>query len=209
MVSRAVSENKKNEIPPLASLFGQTLTVALTNAIPLYGVIKMGWNAFALVLLFILEGVTVLFSDTIKHLFDKGTRKTQNIVAFEYAFILFYGVFAILVFGPYDSLEAAVADRFRLVGALFSSEIRTPLFSLIFMRLMRLIHDLADSGAFGGKRRRKLQLDGGGWIFLLFFAVMLAPLVAKTSPNPMGGLIALVVLKTLGEIFAVWAVKIK
>ena len=79
----------------------------------------------------------------------------------------------------------------------------------MFMRLVRLGQDLVDSGTFGGKVRRKLQLDGGGWMILLFFAVMLAPLIARSGPNPTGGLAALVILKTLGEVFGVWAVRIR
>jgi len=46
-------------------------------------------------------------------------------------------------------------------------------------------------------------------MFLLFFAVMCAPFVARSAPNPMGGLAALVVIKTLGEVFAVRTVRIK
>jgi hypothetical protein len=107
---------------------------------------------------------------------------------------------------PYESLESAITDRFRLVRALFSGELRKPLVAVVFMRLA---HDLVDSNAFGGRVRRKLRLDGGGWMFLLFFAVMCAPFLARSGPNPMGGLAALVVLKTLGEVLAVWAARIK
>jgi hypothetical protein len=43
----------------------------------------------------------------------------------------------------------------------------------------------------------------------LFFAVMPAPLIARSGPNPAGGLAALVILKTLGEVFAAWAGRIR
>jgi hypothetical protein len=46
-------------------------------------------------------------------------------------------------------------------------------------------------------------------MFLLFFAVILAPLIARSGPNPTGGLAALVILKTLGEVSAVWSVRIR
>jgi hypothetical protein len=87
--------------------------------------------------------------------------------------------------------------------------LRNSLAALVFMRLVRLGQDLSDAGGFGGRVRRKLQLEGGGWMLLLFFAVMLAPLIAKSGPNPAGGLAALVILKTLGEVLAVWAVRIR
>jgi hypothetical protein len=43
----------------------------------------------------------------------------------------------------------------------------------------------------------------------LFFALMLAPLIARSGPNPAGGLAVLVILKTLGKVFAVWAGRIR
>ena len=77
------------------------------------------------------------------------------------------------------------------------------------MRLVRLGHDLLDAGSFGGKVRRNLQLDGGVWMLMLFFAVMLAPMIARSGPNPTGGLAALVILKILGELLEVWASQIE
>ena len=210
---KAIHKVKPNlpsvDTTPLSTLIGRTVTIILTNAIPLFGVIRLGWNTAALVFLFVLEGIVVYFSDVIKYHFGRVVGTKHIILVFECIFIFFFGFFAMLVFGPYESLEAAVSDRFRLIGNLFFRELPKPLMGLVFMRLVRLVHDLADSAAFGGRVRRKLQLDGGGWMFLLFFAVMCAPFVARSAPNPMGGLAALVVLKTLGEVLAVWAVKIK
>ncbi len=195
-------------VPPLYTLISRTVFVVLTNMVTLNGVARLGWNAVPLVLMFIMEGVMVLFTDFIKHLFDKGRKDTKVGFVFECVFILFYGFFASLVFGPYDSLQSAVDDGFHLQRELISGELRLSLAALLFMRLVRLGHDLVDSGIFGGKVRRKLQLEGGSWMLLLFFAVMLAPLIAKSGPNPAGGLAALVILKTLGEVFGVWAVRI-
>lgn len=195
--------------PPLSTLIGRTVFVVLTNLVSLNGVVRLGWNAHPLVLLFILEAVTVLFSDFIKHRFDKGGKATKGIFPLECAFILFFGFFAAIVFGPYDSLQSAMDDGFRIQRTLISGELFLPLTALVFMRLVRLGQDLFDSGSFGGKVRRKLQLDGGGWMMLLFFAVILAPLIARSKPNPAGGLAALVILKILGELLGVWASRIE
>ncbi|MBI5582723.1 MAG: hypothetical protein HY892_02770 [Deltaproteobacteria bacterium] len=199
----------KGNVPPRSSLIIRSVFVVLTNMVVLDGVIRLGWNAVPLVLMFILEGVAVLVTDFVKYFFDKDKPKIRTIFVIECGFILFYGFFASLVFGPYASLQAAVDDGFRLQRTMIAGELLTPLAGLFFMRLVRLGHDLVDSGAFGGKVRRKLQLDGGGWMFLLFFAVMLAPLVARSGPNPTGGLVALVILKTLGELLGVWASRIE
>jgi hypothetical protein len=183
--------------------------VVLTNLVVLDGVVRLGWNAVPLVLMFILEGGVVLVTDFVKYLFDQDKNKTRTIFVIECGFILFYGFFASLVFGPYGSLQSAVDDGFRLQRTMIAGELLTPLAGLFFMRLVRLGHDLVDSGAFGGKVRRNLQLNGGGYMFLLFFAVILAPLIARSGPNPTGGLAALVILKTLGELLGVWASRIE
>ena len=195
--------------PPLSTLIVRSFFVVLTNLVVLDGVVRLGWNAAPLVLVFILEGVVVLFTDFIKVLFAQDGKKTRTVFVIECGFILLYGFFASLVFGPYDSLQSAVDDGFRIQRGLISGELRNSLAALFFTRLVRLGHDLWDSGAFGGKVRRKLQLDGGGWMFLLFFAVILAPLIARSGPNPTGGLAALVILKILGELLGVWALRIE
>jgi len=193
----------------VSSMIGRTVTVMLTNAIPLIGVVRLGWNASALVLLFVSEGVIVLLSDFIKRGSGRIAGKQRPALFFEFVFILFFGFFAMIAFGPYESLEAAVTDGFRRFGVLLSGELSKPLMGIVFMRLVRLVHDLVDSGVFGGRVRRKLQYDGGGWMLLLFFAVMCTPFIARSGPNPVAGLAALVVLKTLGEVLAVWLVRIK
>ncbi len=201
-------KDSHRDAPSLFTSISRSISIILTNLVTLNGVTRLGWNAVPLVLMFILEGVIVLFMDFIKRLFNKGGKDTKDIFPIECGFILLYGFFALIAFGPYDSLQSAMDDGFRLQRVLISGELRLPLAALFFMRLVRLGHDLVDSGAFGGKIRRKLQLEGGGWMLLLFFAVMLAPLIARSGPNPAGGLAALVILKILGEIFSVWAVRI-
>lgn len=209
MVGRKGPQAPSGNAPPLSTLIARTVLVVLTNLVPLNGVVRLGWNAVSLVLMYILEGVAVLFTDFIKRLFDQSGKDTKVVFVMECAFILFFGFFASLVFGPYDSLRSAVADGFHRQRGLISGELRNSLAALVFMRLVRLGQDLTASGAFGGKVRRKLQLSGGSWMLLLFFAVLLAPLIARSGPNPAGGLAALVILKTLGEVFAIWAVRIQ
>jgi len=195
-----VIKNSKDLVP----LIGQALAVLLSNAVPVYGVLRLGWDSRALVLLFVLEGAIVLLTDFIRVGTGKCRAPAKRVLFFETVFILFFGFFAMLVFGPYESLEEVVSDGFRLTGAI-AARIGKPLMLIAFFRLVRLSQDLFSSGWWGGRGRRRLELQGGGWMLLLFFAVMTAPFIAKAGPNPKGGLVVLVLLKTLGECFAVWA----
>jgi hypothetical protein len=195
-----VIKNSTEFIP----LIGQTLVVLLSNAVPVYGVLRLGWDSTALVLLFVLEGVIVLFTDFIRVRTGRCRVDAKRVLFFEAVFILFFGFFAMLVFGPYESLEQAASDGFRLAGEI-AARIAKPLMLIAFFRLMRLGQDLFASGFPGRMGKRRLELQGGGWMLLLFFAVMTAPFIAKAGPNPKGGLFVLVLLKALGESLAVWA----
>lgn len=193
---------------PLYTLFLRTLAIVLTNLISMNGVVRLGWNAVPLVLMFILEGLVVLVTDFIKLLFSQDRKGTKFVFNFECLFIIFYGFFASIVFGPYDSLQSSIEDGFHFQWVLISGTLLNPLSGLFIMRLIRLGYDLMDSGVFGGRVQRKLELDGGRLMLLLFFATMLAPLLTISGPNPLGGLVALVILKTCGELFEVWSVRI-
>jgi hypothetical protein len=193
----------------IRTLIGDSCGVVLSNAIPAYGVVFWNWAPFSLIALYILEGVVVLAGDYVKALFRKRVglveanfQKTPgNLLFFETVFILFFGSFAVMVFGPGEEFGIG----FITIGKLLSGELKTPLLYLVVIRLARLVRDIWAAGPFGLKPRAPLSLSGGGWMFLLFFAVMLAPLLARTGPNPKGGLFALVALKTAGELLGVWA----
>jgi hypothetical protein len=196
--------------PSTWDLISQTVMVLFTNTVPLYGVVKLGWNAFILVLLFILEAIVVLFADAVKTFSSKILRRDKkSILFFEGVFILFFGFFAFLVFGPSDMGAFSFAEKFHLVKSLYSTQFRVPLLIMIGFRLLRLVQDLIAGGMFGSRFfRRPLEQSGGGWMLLLCFAVFMAPFVTKTGPSAFGGLVALVVLKIMGETFGVWAVRI-
>jgi Family of unknown function (DUF6498) len=190
--------------PSLRRLLSRTLSVLASNGIILYGVAAFGWNRAGVVLLFVLEGIIIFLLDLVRLLASRDKKALGLNLFMEGAFIIFFGFFALLVFGPYESLEAMIGDGMRVIFRL-TVEVRFAVFAILFFRLVQLGQDLVAAGIFGGQVKRPLLLQGGGWMLLLFFAVMLAPVIARTGPNPTGGLIALVVLKTLGDLLAVWA----
>lgn len=190
----------------IPALISRSMMVLLTNLVPVYGVWHYGWNSFTVILLFIVEGVIVLFTDVIKRLLHVQ-KAARGVLFFEFVFIFFFGMFAILIFGR-DENSADLVETFK--SAYQSAKILPlwPVVSIFIMRLIRTAQELAGAGIMGGHIRQKVYYSGGGWMFLLFFLVMTAPFIADKSPNPYAGLIALIILKSLGEIFAVWAPRI-
>jgi len=184
----------------------QSVMIIITNMIPLYNVWYHGWSSFNLILLFIAEGAIVVLMDSIKRFFMPKNMQ-EGVLVFEVVFLSFFGFFAILVFGrdknSSDLLET-IQTSFQAVKVIQF----WPVVSILVMRLSRTIQELMASGALGGGSRKPLLYSGGGWVLQLFCLVMLAPLIADKSPNPMAGLIAIIVLKTLGEVSVLWVQRI-
>ena len=184
----------------------QSLTIIITNMIPLYKVWYHGWGSFKLILLFIAEGAIIVLMDSIKSFFiPKNMQK--GVLVFEFVFLFFFGFLTILIFGRDESssdLLETIHSSFQAAKVIEFG----PVVGILMMRLSRTIQELMASGVFGGSSRKPLFYSGGGWMLLLFFLVMTAPFIADKSPNPMTGLIAIIVLKTLGEVFMLWAQRI-
>jgi hypothetical protein len=189
-----------------AYLLSQLLMIIITNMIPLYNVLYHGWSSFRLILLFVAECAIVVLMDSIKSFFIP--KKVQEGVLFiEIVFLFFFGFLTILVFGRDENssdLLETIQSSFQAVKVIQFG----PVVGILVMRLSRTIHDLIASGVLGGGSRRPLLYSGAGWVLLLFFLVMLAPFIADKSPNPLAGLIAIIVLKTLAEVFILWARRI-
>ncbi len=183
----------------------QSVMIIITNMIPLYNVWYHGWSSFNLILLFIAEGAIVVLMDSTKHFFMPKDRQ-EGVLVFEVVFLFFFGFFAILVFGR----DKNSSDLLETIQTSFQAAKVIqfwPVVCILVMRLSRTIQELMASGVLGGGRK-PLLYSGGGWVLQLFFLVMLTPFIADKSPNPMAGLIAIIVLKTLGEVSMPWVQRI-
>jgi hypothetical protein len=190
--------------PTAAGLFFQSLFVILTNLIPFYGVMRLGWDSFALIVLYIAEGIVVFLTDLLKSAWVvKSYSEKRTILTFELVFICFFGFFAILVFGrdPDSSdLIETIHTAFRGLAMISLG----PILIMVAMRLLRTAHEVFEARYRSGGEGRSLHFSGGGWMLLLFLLVMLAPFIADETPNPRGGLMAVVALKTLGDLIGLW-----
>jgi len=187
-------------------LLYRSCMVLLTNLIPLYGVWRLGWSSFILILLFIIEGAIVFIMDLVKRRWVT-TKEKGKVLFFEFVFITFFGFFAILIFGR----DEAAMDLIETTRSSFKAAKALPLWpvlGILLGRILRTGEELMQAGVLHGGEGKPIYFDGGGWMLLLFFLVMTAPFIADKSPNPMAGLIAVIVLKTLGELFGVWAARI-
>ncbi len=192
------------------------LTVLIINAIPMYGVFFRGWDGFSLILLYICEGLIVWVTDILKFsvkntgiTLDKNFKKSgSTILGFEFIFITFFGAFALIAFGPRESASLVLSETFIPVKDLILTELKWPLAGILIFRCQKLFQDYVAAGGFGRSASIPLCHAGGGWMILLFAVVMLVPFISGGDANPRAGLAAIVTLKTVGELFGVWAVRL-
>jgi len=208
-MANANEEIAQDQSPPLSipALSYRSFMVIMTNLIPFYGVLRLGWSSFLVILLFVIEGVVVLIMDLIKRPYVT-TQERGKILFFEIVFILFFGFFAILIFGRSED-STNLPETIRTAFQAASKLPLWPIIGILSLRLIRTGQELMDAGVFYGARGKPLYFGGGGWMLLLFFLVMTTPLVANKGPNAMAGLVAIITLKVLGELFVVWAHRIK
>lgn len=193
-----------------------TLSVIVTNSIALYGVLVKDWPSFSLLVLFIVEGVIVLGSDALKLPFrksrlfiEKNLRSSgPSIFAFECVFFGLFGFIILMALGPRQSNSLVPGEVFIPVMNLITHELQWPIVWILIIRLQRLFQDFYSAGAFQGSRGFPLSLGGGGWMFLLFFLGVLMPFLASDEPDAFAGLVALIIIKTVGEILGIWAIKL-
>ncbi|MBN1464855.1 hypothetical protein JXA02_03775 [candidate division KSB1 bacterium] len=69
-------QNGGDDKPTLSNFISRLMLIILSNIVPIYGVLRLGWDSFSLVLLFILEGVMVLVIDADHRLFP--LRRTRS-----------------------------------------------------------------------------------------------------------------------------------
>ena len=177
------------------------LSILFTNAVPIYGVVCLGWDSTSLVLVFILESLLVLVTDIAK---SRMAKPDPNALVIEIGFILFFGFFALLVYGPYDSFEGLLLEGFKPIKNIVVVQLAKPLLVIAVIRLIRLFREYRRYHSATPDKRQPLELEGGRWALLLFFVVVAAPLFAHSGPSPFGGLLALALFKTVGELLFVW-----
>jgi hypothetical protein len=172
-----------------ASLIRMLLIVVLSNAVPVVGVVYLGWSAFHLIVLLVAEAVTVLFLDFITRGLKSSAKRVEKnlrnragkVLLFETVFILFFGMFALIVYGRGSADHLSFTASFVPVWQALTGPLRWPLALVAATRIGRRFGDFRASGVFGGEAPRPLALDGGGWMLLLFFSVMLGRIPGTAS----------------------------
>lgn len=199
---------KRFGVPRGSALVMQSIWVFGFCLVPIYGVLFLGWDAFALIVLFYAEGLAALVLDAVRLLVIRARtphRFSQQLGVwiFMIVFLNFSGFFMLLFQGPHGE---DLGETLRLLfGALQVTlpEMSWPLFLMILFQLVGLLHDTMDSG-----KGHDMHLTAGPYMLLIFITPLIAALFGLFASREVVGLMVITVLRMLGQLLMVWIVPV-
>lgn len=177
--------------------------LVLLNALPLYGVLALDWQAFDLIFLYWLENWIIgafmllkILARPIKNPVEIGlVLFLVPFFAFHYGmFCTVHGVFVFALFGEdvafndndiFHSMIVLILDRQLLFGVI----------ALAIWQLIDWLRDLVEMGI-GNEGLKELTAGPYQRIFVLHFTILLSGFALIAMEEPTAGLVLLVIIKT-------------
>lgn len=189
-----------------ASLTPSLLVLLLANALPIFGVLFLGWTVFPLVLLYWLENVVVGGFNVAKLLAARpgdgvsAVTKVFLVPFFVVHFGMFtfvHGVLVFALFGPKGP------GPFHLLGAV-PQAIRTnhlgwAVISLVLSHGYSFYSNYLKNGEYRRASLNALMAQPYGRVMVLHFTVLLGGWIVMLLGSPLLALVTLVVLKTAAD----------
>ena len=177
--------------------------LVLLNALPLYGVLALDWQAFDLILLYWLENWIIggfmllkILARPLKNPAEIGLVLFLGpFFAFHYGmFCTVHGVFVFALFG--DDVVFNDSDVFRaMTSLLFDRQLVFGVLALAVWQFIDWLRDLIEMGV-GNEGLQELTKGPYQRIFVLHFTILLSGFALIAMEEPTAGLVLLVVIKT-------------
>lgn len=182
------------------------VALVLANAVPLVGVLLLGWTVFPLLLLYWLENVVVGAFNVLKMLLAKPAEPVYwagklflipfFIVHFG-GFTFVHGVLVVAFFGPkgiqpFDLLTAVPA-------AIRANELGWGLLSLIASHGFSFYWNYVKNGEYQRASLQALMGQPYGRVIVLHLTVLFGGWIVMLLGSPVGALLVLVALKTAAD----------
>ena len=180
------------------------------NALPIYGVINWGWQSFDLIFLYWLENL-IIGAFTILRMLVRPYRHSIDLVLplfFVPFFTVHYGIFCLVhgafifsLFGP-DSFTSGglTGPLLNIWPVLHHNNLLWAAASLLLLQLFDLLRDIRLHGLEFASGR-DLMVAPYRRIFVLHITILASGFALAALDEPMAGLILLVVLKTVFDIY--------
>jgi Family of unknown function (DUF6498) len=175
----------------------QILGTLAVNAIPLAGVIWLGWSVFEVLLLYWFENVAIGVAHAMRLGIATRTNnvadgwQTTSFFAMHYGIFTFvHGVFVLVYFGIVSGGLSA-----------FHGGLLLPVVSIFAWQAVQLWLDAMYSEGFKGRTPAEMMFEPYPRVFALHIAVILGGFLIGEMGSPVWALVALVVVKTLSDLF--------
>ncbi len=187
------------------------VTLLIANAVPLLGVLFLGWSIFPLLVLFWLENVIVGFINVLKMLFASPKSAGQWVAklgaipffCFHYGMFTFvHGIFVFLMFGglmmdnpefPTTGNIAQVFDFYQLWWGFLA---------LFLSHLISFIFNYIGKGEYKQTKLNELMQEPYGRVVVLHVTIILGAFLIGVFGSPIFALILLIALKTVIDVQA-------
>jgi len=193
--------------------------LVLTNMLPIYGVLVLGWDAFNIVLLYWAENLIIGFYNVLKMAFAKVEPPIANIgklftIPF---FIIHYGAFVavhgFIIFaifgkgGPSPDMHhpwpCFLIFLQLLIGVIchcwktITTDMKYVLVTLFISHGVSFVHNYLMAGEYRTIKSNDLMGQPYSRILVMHFAILIGAFLTISIGSPAGVLIVLIIIKTI------------
>ena len=185
------------------------VALLVANALPIFGVLFLGWTVFPLVLLYWLENVVVGAYNVAKLLLAKPREPVYwagklFLVPFFLVhfggFTYIHGVLVVALFGPKGTqpfdLLATIPPAIR------ANQLGWAVLSLVLSHGLSFYWNYIRNGEYQRASLNALMAQPYGRVFVLHFTVLLGGWIVMLLGSPLLALVLLVVIKTAADLHA-------
>jgi hypothetical protein len=187
------------------------IVMIITNLVPIYGVLFMGWQVFPVMFLFWIENVIIGVFNVLKMLVASPDNAGQWVgkaflipfFCFHYGmFTLVHGIFILVFFGGYmhqGAVMPGISDVFSLI---FSLQIGGAVLALILSHTVSFVTNYIGAGEYKTAGLAELMAQPYGRVVILHLTIIFGGFLVMALGSPVAGLILLIALKTFVDIKA-------
>jgi Family of unknown function (DUF6498) len=185
------------------------IAIIITNLVPIYGVLFMGWQVFPVMFLFWIENVIIGVSNVLKMLvsapgnFGQWAGKILMIPFFcvHYGmFTLVHGILILTFFGGFNQPGSVMPSFSAVFGLIGSLQIGGAVLAMILSHTISFITNYIGNGEYKTATLQELMVQPYGRVIILHLTILIGGFLVMALGSPIVGLILLIVLKTFVDL---------
>jgi len=196
---------------PLRSPTVSIATLVAANAIPLFGVIFLGWRVFPILLIYWVENVTVGAFNVLRMLAARPDNpglwvaKLFLIPFFCVHFGMFtavHGAFVFAVFGPHEASGGFWPSADGVRSIIYANGLQFAVLALVMSHAVSFVWNYVMGGEFRRVMPTELMVRPYQRVFILHFVIILGAIGTTAVGSPVAALVVLVAVKTAVDVAA-------